>query len=404
MDLSVKRPDRIVPEYSLTGDLLSFERCQLQYRYYNGSALPPSRPVQMWYGEFIHGMLEAAFRLWRATNGALAFPWPCHPLEESGAPAAPPDGLAENDIRTLGWPIEVALMHQGKRARSRTARKSAYRRAEAAVNLLGPHLFPLIADAEQKVIGTRALLDLPGTAVKRSNHYALHGVIDVLTNVEMAQAPEGNVIRDAVRAACPDLSGTFEVIVDYKGSHRPATKLKGGRKNALWELGEWQVLTYAWLRKRQQLSNPVAAGILIYINELAPSSQDIDRLNAEIKAGSTDVEPKRGDADYYALAAHKQGNRAKLTEAFRFRRAIRVIPVTDAKIREATDAFDRIVRDIEYCVVKEAAAGDIGSNWAASCDEEDTCAACDFRFFCKSDLAKKAVGDNRNPDDDDDDS
>jgi hypothetical protein len=295
-------------------------------------------------------------------------------------------------------------MHEGKRARSRAARKSAYRRADAAVNLLGPHLFPLIADAEQKVIGTRELLDLPGTALKRSNHYALHGVIDVLTNVEMAQASVGNVIRDAVQAACPDLTGTFEVIVDYKGSHRPAIKMKSGKKNALWELGEWQVLTYAWLRKRQQLANPVAAGILVYLNELAPSSRDIDRLIGEIKSGSTDIAPQRGDADYYALASHKPGSRAKLTEAFRFRRAIRVIPVTDEKIAEATDAFDRIVRDIEHCVVREAAAGDIGTTWDASCDEEDTCAACDFRFFCRSDLARRAVKENLNPTDDDDDS
>jgi hypothetical protein len=376
MELAIKRPDRIVPEYSLTGDLLSYRRCAMQYRFYNGSALPPSRPVQMWYGEFIHGMLEAAFRLWEAAGGTLQFPWPCTPLPEAGPPVAPPPGLADHDLLVIGWPIEEALAHEGKRARSRRARISAYRRAEVAINVLGPHLFPLIADAEQKVIGTRLLPAAPGGPLQRSERYALHGVIDVLTNVELASAGAGNIIREAVEAACPGLTGTFEVIVDYKGSHRPAVH------EDHWSLGEWQVQTYAWLRQRQQLAHPVAAGILIYVNELAPGGDDIRRLRNAIAAGNTDVAPVRGDPDFYALQAWAPGAASGLSEAFRFRRAIRVIPITEASITRATGEFDQIVSEIEARVVDEAANGSIRASWPPTCDELDTCVACDFRFFC----------------------
>jgi CRISPR/Cas system-associated exonuclease Cas4 (RecB family) len=278
----------------------------------------------------------------------------------------------------IGWPIEQALAYEGKRARSRRARGSAYRRAEAAVNMLGPHLFPLIADAEQKVIGTRPLPRPVEGTMLRSERYALHGVIDVLTNVELANVGAGNIIREAVRAACPDLQGTFEVIVDYKGSHRPETD------KDYWQLGEWQVQTYAWLRQRQQLGYPVAAGILIYVNELAPGSDDIRKMKAAIQNGKTDVAPTRGDPDYYALNTWTGGPAPRLSAAFRYRRAIRIIPVTQQSIDNATTQFDRIVAEIEGRVRDEEIRGSIRNTWPPNCNEPETCIACDFRHFCPS--------------------
>lgn len=375
MDLERKREQEIVPSYSLTGDLISFLRCGLQYRYHSGSSLPPSRPVQLWFGEFIHGVMEAAYRLWSSTNSPPPFPWPCNPTDFLGS--APPN-RAPHDIGTIGDVIEATLRSLGKISRSRDARASAYVRAEAAINQIAPHLFPLVASAEQRVIGTRAV---PGTTGTRPSHlradrYELHGIIDVLTDVQLQNVAQGNAIREAIERACPNLPSHFEVIVDYKGSRRPATN------HPFWNQGEWQLQTYAWLRTRQPDSLPVAAGVLIYVNELAPVTDDLVELKREMQQGTTDEAPISGSQDAYALSVWRAGNAIPpFSQPFRMRRAIRVVPVTTTSQTNATDHFDQVVLQIEQCVGREASAGTISGHWTP-CGDAETCVACDFRHFC----------------------
>ncbi len=115
MVLTRKSDREIVPQYSLTGDLLSFLRCGLQYRYHNGSSLPPSRPVQLWFGEFIHGVMESAFRIWSSAGQPPAFPWPCNPTTPH---QPPPPGRVPHDIGTIGDTVEATLR---RRARTRAA-------------------------------------------------------------------------------------------------------------------------------------------------------------------------------------------------------------------------------------------------------------------------------------------
>src|SRR5437870_3504651 len=108
MTLHVRGLPFEVPSYSLTGDILSHQRCGLQYRYYNGSSLPPSRPVQMWTGEFVHGVLEEAFRLWQQQHPA--FPWPCN------VTPWPPQPMVRqpHDIGELGDQVEARLAAGGR--------------------------------------------------------------------------------------------------------------------------------------------------------------------------------------------------------------------------------------------------------------------------------------------------
>lgn len=372
MVLTRKSHREIVPQYSLTGDLLSFLRCGLQYRYHNGSSLPPSRPVQLWFGEFIHGVMESAYRIWLAS--APAFPWPSTPTTPH---QQPPTGRLTHDIGTIGDTVEAALRAQGKNPRSYDVRNNAYVRAGKAVNEIGPHLFPLISSAEEKVMGTRSIPASPaGQPPLRSTLYELHGIIDVLTNVQLGVAPTTNALRQAIQTACPGITGNYEVIVDYKGSRRPAMD------HAYWQQHDWQVQTYAWLRVRQPNALPVAAGVLLYVNELAPVTEDLVELKNAMASGNADVSPASSSADAYQLSTWLPGNAIpQFSLPFRLERAIRVIPVNTATQTAAATQFDSVVLNIEQCVAAEAASGTIMQHWAAEGDDE-SCAACDFRHFC----------------------
>lgn len=379
MELEIKRPDYIVPSYSLTGDLLSYLRCRLQYRYHNGSALPPSRPVQLWFGEFLHGTLELAFRFWEEQHTSYPFPWPCTKREWR---TDPPDWEG-NDIGALADRVEQSLQQQGKQARSSAARDSGYRRVEVAINQLGPHLFPLIASAEKKVIGTREVP--PSESILRCENYEVHGIIDVLTNITLGGVSQDNLIRQFVEEACPELEGEYEVIVDYKGSQRPKTD------EEYWQQGDWQVQTYAWLRSRQPDALDVAAGILIYINELTPGTKEMQNLKKGIRESTTDVLPEPSSSDEQLVRMWRQGNSTdQLSLGFRLRRAIRVIPITSDSTEIALSQFDNVVRSAEEDVVQETEIGNITRAWSPQCNDEDTCSACDFRHFCPHPAGKES--------------
>ena len=375
MELEVKRPEHIVPSYSLTGDLLSYLRCRLQYRYHNGSALPPSRPVQLWFGEFIHGTLESAYRFWSETHRGggqpPAFPWPCTPRQWGHNDPT----WEQYDIGNLANSVEEALRRQGKQARSADARDSAYRRVEMAVNELGPYLFPLIASAERRVIGTRPVP--AGNVPLRCGNYEVHGIVDVLTHMTLTQGGDDNFVRAHVHRACPDLRGTFEVIVDYKGARRPRTD------EPYWEQGDWQIQTYAWLRQRQPDAFPVAAGILIYVNELTPSTEEMNALRKGLKEGTTEEGPSAKSRDEQIVRMWRPGmDTSQLSLGFRLRRAIRVIPVSASSMDSALHGFDQVVRKVEEDIIAEATNGNILQAWSPNCQDEATCAACDFRHFC----------------------
>lgn len=382
MPLSVRQPPYKIPSYSLTGDLLAYRACGLQYRYHNRGSLPPSTPVQLWFGEFIHAVMEEAYLRW--TQNHQPFPWNWDPI-----------------IREIELGIDRRLRARGLYAppnlfdRTGTNQLLASQRAEAAINIWGQHLFPLIAQAEVRLQRIRSMPNVI-YGQPRCDYYEITGVVDVITSVELQNAPTGNLILhylqndDQIQNLIDTLQDDiYEVIVDYKGRRRPGTTVADpnssnfGQTDPDWEAHDWQIQTYSWLRSQQPQSNRVIAGIVLYINELVPSGQDIEQLQDELNASppATDVVPHGPDRQQ--IVSWRAGTTVNLSQTFREQRSIRIIPLTPSSISQSLNNFDSVVQKIEESVLREMSGTGIINNWQAN-PQRRNCTACDFKTYCPS--------------------
>ena len=370
MTLSVRPKIYSLPSYSLTGDLLGFLRCGLQYRYTRIGRLPPSRPVQLWFGEFMHGILEEAYRRYQDSL-------------KKKRPSLPPWSTTEvEDILTL---IKKRLAAKGLFPWDLDLEQLGDNTAETVIQELGPHLFPLIHRAEVRLYGARMLPKIPiPYQFREADRYEMVGIIDVVTHLELSEPTfQNNLLLQEVIKVLPVSSGEkFEVIVDYKGMRRPSKK-NGGGHVGLWEQYTWQLQTYGELRRRQTDALPVVAGVILYTNELYPTRGDLESLKREITKGTTDVPPQKGSEAEIILKSWKTKDPLPdLPFEYRLARAVRVIPIDDTSISKALKAFDKVVQDIETCRGREAMGTTVLGAWDKNSSDEKTCVVCDSRTFC----------------------
>lgn len=398
MKLSTRSKPYIIPEYSLTGDLLSFLTCNLQYRYQNKGTLPPSMPVQLWFGEFIHGVLEEAFLRWDLNK--TEFPWNW-----------------KKDIRPIENMIDLKLQVRGlyppqdhffttnipgredMNVNEADHKKLASARAEAAINTWGPHLFPLIDSTEELIKGIREMPNYKED-ISRSNYYGINGVVDVITlfkkedlNAETQSSLDyfkeneiktylknNEEFKEKLKTIKED---EYEVILDYKGMKRPSIK------DNTWNHHKWQILTYSWLKEKQDEDIKVACGIIFYLNELVPSYEDLRAIKQDILKNENDV--PISDEDLEILMdwdENDEKNYPELSDKFKKDRSIRIISVNEKELENALSEFDKVVGDIENSLIKETNGCKIKDAWKAEADER-TCSACDFKTFCNNNKTKE---------------
>jgi PD-(D/E)XK nuclease superfamily len=372
--LEVKRPPYVMPSYSLTGDLIAYLTCGLQYRYHSRGALPPSTPVQIWFGEFIHGVLEEAYLSWVADH--KPFPWEWDPTIKSIEQHVDTHRLRPNGL------IPPRNLYDS----TGTAKRLASERAEMAINIWGSQLFPLVTHAELRLKGIRPLL--PPGVVPRADYYEISGIADVLGKITLSTAKKSNSVIRSLESALGPLGGLedeYEILVDYKGTRRPPLG------SPRWKQFEWQIRTYAWLRQAQPDSTKVAGGIILFLNELAPSGLDTLELQKEVWQDPprlTDVVP--AGADLTLLRKWRRGaKRPSFSSDFLRRRSVHVVSVDDKSVSESLTEFDKVVWQIEEGVAGEMTGQNLAAAWVAAfkkggnpVPKESDCTACDFKTYC----------------------
>ena len=403
MKLPSRSKTYMIPEYSLTGDLLSFLTCNLQYRYQNKGTLPPSKPVQRWFGEFIHGVLEEAYLQWDLNNKSFPWDWKSdiRPIEDMIDIRLQVGGLYPYDedlfYSLLNSELELEDLNEHDH------KKLASARAEKAINIWGPHLFPLINSSELLIKGIRKMPNYDEN-ISRSNYYGINGVVDVLSSLKIKKNLNqtnldnyDNMIVEFLKKdkkfqqkiANHNAGDEYEIIIDYKGMKRPPQQSKDDFNNP-WENHKQQILTYSWLRSQQEDAKPIFAGIVFYLNELVPSKEDLVLIKEEIANDLTDgaIDYSKYSEDVDLIMNWDKDDKApELSEEFKIERSIRIIDIDESEIESSFNKFDSVVFNIESSLIKEIKGCKIQDAWKADSDER-TCSACDFRSFCKNNSVK----------------
>ncbi|MDR2623863.1 MAG: PD-(D/E)XK nuclease family protein [Methanobrevibacter sp.] len=381
--LSTKSKEYNIPEYSLTGDLLSFLTCNLQYRYQNKGFLPPSRPLQLWFGEFVHGVMEEAYTVW--TLKKTQFPWDwlkdIRPIEEKidqrmqARGLYPPNPKYFTPYNCVGESDEDP------------SKRIISTRIENSINLWGKHLFPLMDSAEVLIKGLRKM-PLKDVINRRSDFYCVNGVIDVISSLKInSSISKDNLIVDYLKEENfykknhINSEKEYEIIIDYKGMKRPQYDSNHLEHRSTWNYHQWQILTYSWLRCRQANSRPIISGIIFYLNELLPSNEDLLVIKRDVESNKTDVEISKEDRELIEDWDGTEKNFPELSDSFKLDRSIRIIEINDEKVKKALREFDNVVNDIEKSTLNEGIGTSIKNSWKADGDNR-TCDACDFKNFC----------------------
>ena len=202
--------------YSVTSDVLSFQRCSRQYGHFAVRGYEPAHAVQIYYGMLIHQVLDRAHAHYAGLRD---------PTTKGQIPT-------EQDIEYYFNEVDTALRARGIRSvrafTQASEREAALRRLKLFNQIEGPDLYPRVRDTEHRLQSNRG-------------DYLLHGTVDVL-----AESSESEVKAE---------------IWDYKGGQPPNNNSEDFHRH------EFQMQVYAELYHERNGDYPEKA-VLYFLGAL----------------------------------------------------------------------------------------------------------------------------------------
>ncbi len=220
-------PVSIKRRYSITADILSFQRCSMQYSEFKVRKYEPALALQLFYGTIIHQVLDRAHTHFRGLIG----------------PNVP--GSLPTDQEIDGYFLEVENSLRARRISAVVqVRDQALTILKRFNTLEGPTLYHRILNTECKLQADQG-------------NYILHGNVDVLATYE----GDPNEVE----------------IWDYKGSDRPS------QGDPLYQQYVYQMQVYAELYRRRTGQTPKRA-VLYFLNSLSgPSTPTTRPVNSMLE-------------------------------------------------------------------------------------------------------------------------
>jgi len=231
-DIEVQ-PSQRVPirrRYSVTADILSYQRCPRQYGFFKVHGYEPAHTVQVYFGTIIHQVLDRAHAHYQGV------------YDEATAGQIP----ADEDVEQYFTEVDNALRSRGIRAINPKLRDLACELIKRFNQLEGPTLYPRVRETEYPIQADR------GT-------YILHGTVDVLADPEIGEATYDQM-----------------EIWDYKGTKFPNPDVSSPRQAEVnrrhLQMYDFQMYVYAELYRERTAVYPAKA-ILYFLNELNDEPQ-----------------------------------------------------------------------------------------------------------------------------------